>query len=136
MPLVDGVEPGPGIALGTAAFGAQTAVGWILTRSLDHYDRVSLVALAQQNGVTAVVLALSLEPAFPRTVAIVAPAVVTVNTLRFLANRLRNGRPPPPHVERVENASPAPGPQARIRARDRAACADDKRKHILWTPGP
>lgn len=98
--LVDGVEPGPGIALGAAAFGSQVAVGWVIARDLDHYDRVSL-ALGQQNGVTAVVLALSLEPAFPRTVAIVAPAIVTVNVLHFLANELWNRRQPPPDTPDV-----------------------------------
>lgn len=92
--LVDGVEPGPGIALGAAAFAAQMIVGWLIARKLDRYDRVSL-ALGQQNGVTAVVLALSLQPAFPRTVAIVAPAVVTVNVLHFVANELWGRRRQP-----------------------------------------
>lgn len=94
MLLIKGVEPLPGLALGAAAFGAQAAVGWALTRNLDRYDRVSL-ALSQQNGVTAVVLALSLEPAFPRTVAITAPAIVTVNVLHFVANELWRRRQPP-----------------------------------------
>lgn len=89
--LVDGVEPGPGIALGAAAFAAQMVVGGLIARNLAPYDRVSL-ALGQQNGVTAIVLALSLQPAFPRTVAIVAPAVVTVNVLHFVANELWNRR--------------------------------------------
>ncbi|MET8685142.1 hypothetical protein ABZV77_13080 [Streptomyces sp. NPDC004732] len=101
--LVDGVEFGPGIALGAAAFGAQMVVGWFIARNLDRSDRVSL-ALGQQNGVTAVVLALSLQPAFPRTVAIVAPAVVTVNVLHFLTNELWNRR------QATRPAPPAPSP--------------------------
>ncbi|MEU5772217.1 hypothetical protein ABZ819_02790 [Streptomyces venezuelae] len=108
--LVDGVEPGPGIALGAAAFAAQMIVGWLIARNLDHYDRVSL-ALGQQNGVTAVVLALSLQPAFPRTVGIVAPAVVTVNVLHFVTNELWNRRQPAPSAgppgARTRSASPA-----------------------------
>ncbi|WAL99489.1 hypothetical protein [Streptomyces sp. Je 1-369] len=107
--LVDGVEPGPGIALGAAAFVAQMIVGWLIARNLDRYDRVSL-ALGQQNGVTAVVLALSLQPAFPRTVAIVAPAVVTVNVLHFVTNELWNRRPPPVSDEPTQPCSPAPSP--------------------------
>ncbi|MFJ9894549.1 hypothetical protein ACIQPR_14645 [Streptomyces sp. NPDC091280] len=95
MLLLDGVEPVPGIALGVAAFGAQMAVGWVIAHDLDRFDRVSL-ALGQQNGVTAVILALALKPAFPRTVAIVAPAIVVVNVLHFAANELWTRRQPPP----------------------------------------
>jgi hypothetical protein len=95
MLLLDGIEPVPGIALGVAAFAAQMAVGWVIARNLDRFDRVSL-ALGQQNGVTAVILALALKPAFPRTVAIVAPAIVVVNILHFAANELWARLQPPP----------------------------------------
>ncbi|WP_406171772.1 hypothetical protein [Streptomyces sp. NBC_00996] len=85
--LVGGIDVAYGLALGAAAYGAQIAVGTVLARRLDRVDRVSL-ALGQQNGVTAVILALSLQPMFPEAVAIVAPAIVTVNFLHFVANSL------------------------------------------------
>ncbi|MFI6486912.1 hypothetical protein [Streptomyces sp. NPDC050564] len=85
--LVGGIDVAYGLTLGAAAYGAQIAVGTVLARRLDRVDRVSL-ALGQQNGVTAVILALSLQPMFPEAVAIVAPAIVTVNFLHFAANSL------------------------------------------------
>ncbi|MFJ9629828.1 hypothetical protein ACIRU8_19160 [Streptomyces sp. NPDC101175] len=39
---------------------------------------------------------MALKPAFPRTVAIVAPAIVVVNVLHFAANELWTRRQPPP----------------------------------------
>ncbi|GAQ54917.1 cation:proton antiporter [Streptomyces acidiscabies] len=113
MLLVGGVSFGYGVVLGAAAFAAHAVVAAVLTRRLPRTDRV-LLSLGQQNGVTAIVLALSLEPAFPRAPGIVAPAIVTVNLLHFLANsavgkgggpRRRNG--PGPRRKR--------GPGRRIR---------------------
>ncbi|MET8980204.1 hypothetical protein ABZX85_31825 [Streptomyces sp. NPDC004539] len=91
MLLVGGVGVGYGLVLGAAAFAAHAVVASVLTRRLGRADRV-LLALGQQNGVTAIVLALSLEPAFPRAPAIVAPAIVTVNLLHYAANYLA-GKP-------------------------------------------
>lgn len=85
--LVDGVRFFPGLILGGAAFGAQVVVGLLLTRSLPFSDRARL-ALSQQSGITAVILALLLETAFPGTVAIVAPAILVVNTLHLISNAL------------------------------------------------
>ncbi|MGW3100423.1 hypothetical protein [Streptomyces sp. NPDC001100] len=85
--LVDGIDLVHGLVLGAAAYGAQIVVGSVLARKLDRVDRISL-ALGRRNGVTAVILALSLQPMFPRAVAIIAPAVVTVNCLHFVANSL------------------------------------------------
>jgi hypothetical protein len=85
--LVGGIDLAAGLILGAAAYGAQIVVGAVLTRKLDRVDRISL-ALGQQNGVTAIILALSLEPMFPRAVGLVAPAIVTVNCLHFAANTL------------------------------------------------
>jgi hypothetical protein len=82
--LADGINLGVGAMLGAAAFGAQIIVGALLTRSL-HGDRARL-ALSQQNGITAVILALLLETAFPGTVAIVAPAILVVGVLHLAAN--------------------------------------------------
>jgi hypothetical protein len=77
---------GVGAVLGVAAFGAQAAVAFALTVPKRwRGDRVRL-ALGQQNGLTAIILALLLEPTFPGAIAVVAPAVVVVNLLHALAN--------------------------------------------------
>ncbi|MGP3775944.1 cation:proton antiporter domain-containing protein [Streptomyces sp. SDT5-1] len=83
--LVLGVDPLRGLVLGVAAFAAQGVVGWFVARRLEHMDRV-LLACQQQNGITAIILALMLEPDLPRTVAIVGPAIVVVNALHFTAH--------------------------------------------------
>jgi hypothetical protein len=112
--LVGGVQLGPGVALGLAAFGAQAAVGTVIAWHRPPADRVYL-ALSQQNGITAVILALLLEPLFPGTVGIVAPAIVTVTVLHALSNagwervrRTRAGRQP-------DRESPGPGRTAPVR---------------------
>ncbi|MEV8442353.1 hypothetical protein AB0425_33685 [Actinosynnema sp. NPDC051121] len=77
---------GVGAVLGAAAFGAQAVVAFALTVPKQwRGDRVRL-ALGQQNGLTAIILALLLEPTFPGAIAVVAPAVVVVNLLHALAN--------------------------------------------------
>lgn len=99
--LIGGVRPVQALVLGGAAYAAQIVVALLLTLPRRwQRDRVGL-ALAQQNGMTAIVLALLLEPTFPGTIAIVAPAIVVVNTLHALCNgawnRLdRAGRRPVP----------------------------------------
>jgi hypothetical protein len=132
--LVAGVDLVYGLALGAAAYGAQIVVGSVLARKLDRVDRVSL-ALGQQNGVTAVILALSLQPVFPQAVAIVAPAIVTVNCLHFAANSLWGrlqpdpddprpapDRPPLPHARPVQpDLSAGYGPVPLWKDRDGAA---------------
>ncbi|GAA3039554.1 hypothetical protein [Actinokineospora globicatena] len=72
-----------GLLLGVAAFGAQVVVGSLIAIRMSRYDRWCL-ALSQQNGLTAIVLALLLEPSFPGTVAVVGPAIV-VTYLLFTA---------------------------------------------------
>ncbi|WP_147459952.1 hypothetical protein [Actinokineospora cianjurensis] len=69
-----------GLLLGVAAFGAQMLVGSLIAIRLPRYDRWCL-ALSQQNGLTAIVLALLLEPNFPGTVTVVAPAIVVTYVL-------------------------------------------------------
>jgi NhaP-type Na+/H+ or K+/H+ antiporter len=99
--LIGGVRPVQALVLGGAAYVAQIVVALLLTLPRRwRGDRVGL-ALAQQNGMTAVVLALLLEPIFPGTIAIVAPAIVVVNLLHAgcngVWNRLdRAGRRPDP----------------------------------------
>ncbi|GAA3208318.1 hypothetical protein GCM10020256_04710 [Streptomyces thermocoprophilus] len=62
---------------------------------LSPADRAHL-GLGQQNGITAILLALSLEPTFHGTVAVVGPAVVTVNLLHFAFRWARRDRPERP----------------------------------------
>lgn len=78
--LVDGVAPLPGLLLGAAAFAAQIVVALILPFKLSRSDR-GYLALSQQSGITAIILALLLEPSFPGTVAVVAPAILVINIL-------------------------------------------------------
>jgi hypothetical protein len=81
--LVGGLNPVPGLVLGLAAFFAQVVVGLLLTGGLARKDR-TYIAFAQQNGITAIVLVLLLEPDFPGTAAVVAPAILVINTLHGL----------------------------------------------------
>ncbi|GGK94185.1 hypothetical protein GCM10007964_40780 [Sphaerisporangium melleum] len=84
--LAGGVEPGRALVLGLSAFGAQIVVGGLLiTRGLAPAERVGL-ALGQQNGITAILLALTLVPLYPAAVAVIAPAVLVVNVLHLSAN--------------------------------------------------
>ena len=78
--LVGGLRPVHGLVLGLAAFFAQVVVGLLLTGGLARKDR-TYIAFAQQNGITAIVLVLLLEPEFPGTAAVVAPAILVINTL-------------------------------------------------------
>ncbi|MGI5415654.1 hypothetical protein [Actinomadura luteofluorescens] len=99
--LSAGISPIPGLVLGVTAFVAHALVSLPLTRSQARTDRV-LLALAQQNGITAIILALLLEPFFGGTVAVVAPAILVINMLYLLSNavftsgarrRTRDARP-------------------------------------------
>ncbi|MBM7813959.1 hypothetical protein [Saccharothrix algeriensis] len=86
---------GVGAVLGAAAFGSQAVVAWALTLPRRwRGDRVRL-CLGQQNGLTAIILALLLEPRFPGSIAVVAPAVVVVNLLNALANGAYDRLAPP-----------------------------------------
>ncbi len=78
---------GKGVVLGVAAYAAQMLTGGLLSRGRGRFDRLYL-ALSQQNGLTAIVLALVLEPDFPGAVAVIAPAIVVTNGLYFLGGGL------------------------------------------------
>jgi hypothetical protein len=112
--LVAGIEPVMALVLGVAAFAAQAVVGGLLiTRGLPVRDRVSL-ALGQQNGITAILLALALAPAYPQAVAVIAPAVLVVNVLHVAANTgwqrvLTGGLRRPLRSAPDAPARPAPG---------------------------
>ncbi|NUR72084.1 MAG: hypothetical protein HOU81_14810 [Hamadaea sp.] len=86
--LIGGFDPLRGLSLGLAAFAAQWVVAGWLTRGLPVLDRAQL-RLAQQNGITAIVLALKLEPTFRGVVAVVAPAIVVTNVTHLIANQRR-----------------------------------------------
>lgn len=85
--LLDGVNFWKGFALGVAAYFAQVIVGCMLTRGLPQKDRWH-ISFAQQNGITAIILALLFESVHPGTVAIVAPAVIVINSLHWIMNKL------------------------------------------------
>ena len=87
--LTGGASLFTGFVLGVAAFAAQAAVALVIVPltlpRLPRSDKVYL-ALGQQNGITAIILALALEPDFPGTVGIVGPAVLTISVLYYAAN--------------------------------------------------
>ncbi len=86
--LVGGARVGPGLLLGVTAFGSQVVAAFALTmRKRWRGDRVSL-ALGQQNGLTAITLALLLEPLFPGATATIGVAVVVVSVLNVTCNAI------------------------------------------------
>ncbi|GIG02738.1 hypothetical protein [Catellatospora citrea] len=91
--LIGGIALPQGISLGVAAFAAQILVGWLLTRNMPPADRLHL-AFAQQNGITAIILALRLEAQFAGVVAVVAPAILVTNLTHYAANHLLDRRTP------------------------------------------
>jgi hypothetical protein len=112
--LTQGVTLGPGVLLGLAAYGAQIVVGLLITFRLPRNDRIYL-ALGQQNGITAIILALLLESSFPGSAAIIAPAILVVNVLHTAANAiwrrsLREAAAPQPGQARPAGARPAATP--------------------------
>jgi len=80
--LLGGVDLASGLALGVGAYFAQVVVGAVLTKGLPRRDRVD-VAFGQQNGLTAIILALALRPYYPDSVRIIAVAVLTVNLMNI-----------------------------------------------------
>jgi hypothetical protein len=99
-----GIDPVTGLVLGVAAFFAQAVVATALTRGLPPSDRVGL-ALAQQNGITAIILALWIERTYPGAVAILGPAIIVVNLLHALGTYAQNRLDP--GSER-DSSEPAP----------------------------
>ncbi|GAA4413154.1 hypothetical protein ACFQV2_29835 [Actinokineospora soli] len=96
--VVDRVTALTGVVLGAAAFFAQFLIALVLpARGLSTSDRVSL-AFAQQNGLTAIVLALLLEPVYPGAAGIIAFAVLVINATHAGIGLLRGpdvADPPP-----------------------------------------
>lgn len=85
--LGPGIDMATGAVLGVAAFAAQAVAALFIARRYARDDRIAL-ALGQQNGITAIILALLLEAGFPGTVGIVAPAILVVNVLNIAANAI------------------------------------------------
>ena len=103
--------------LAVAAYAAHVLVSVPITRGHDlpGRDRVRL-ALAQQNGITAVVLALILEERFPGTVGVVALAVPLIAAINAAGNhlwdRLELTPSPQPQLQQPQPRPPAPLPSA------------------------
>lgn len=83
--LIDGIQVWEGISLGIAAFLAQIVAAALLTGGMPRADRWHL-AFAQQNGITAIILALTLQIQFDGVVAVVAPAIITANLIHAAVN--------------------------------------------------
>jgi Sodium/hydrogen exchanger family len=86
MLLVEGVNVPAGILLGASVCIAQVFVALAVTRGLPRADRVHLM-LGQQNGLTAIVLGLALQPYVPQAVGTIAIAILTVNVIHIYTNR-------------------------------------------------
>ncbi|MFD4834628.1 hypothetical protein ACFWPV_33045 [Streptomyces uncialis] len=132
--LVDGVSPWRGFVLGATAFGAQILIGLFavprLFPDLDRADRVQL-GLGQQNGITAIILALALEPDFPGTVAVVGPAILTVNTLHYTANGVWRRR-----QDKADRRAPDDEPAAQHHRAPHPVPGDPAGRHDDPRPGP
>ena len=76
IPAIAGAAEGGGVDIGSII--AQIIVGLLLTRDLPRDERLYL-AFAQQNGITAMILALFFEKDLSSTVGIVAPAIIFIN---------------------------------------------------------
>ncbi|MEM7532027.1 MAG: cation:proton antiporter [Chloroflexota bacterium] len=85
--LIGGVQLYMGFFVAIATISAQIVVGFLLTFGLPLKDRFQL-ALAQQNGVTAITLALIFEPRYGSIVAVIAPAILFINLLHVVFNGL------------------------------------------------
>jgi NhaP-type Na+/H+ or K+/H+ antiporter len=85
--LVNGINWISGLILALAAGLAQVFVGFLLTSGLPRVERFYL-AFAQQNGITAMILALLFETELPQTVSIVAPAILFINLGYYVVNRM------------------------------------------------
>ncbi|WP_091194019.1 cation:proton antiporter [Micromonospora narathiwatensis] len=92
--LVQGVHVVEGLVLGLAAVAAHLLVSLPISRGLPAADRRYL-AWGQQNGLTAMILALVLERDFPGTVGVVATAIIVINSIHALATVLLDRRRPP-----------------------------------------
>ncbi|HEX6462598.1 MAG TPA: hypothetical protein VFZ58_05040 [Candidatus Saccharimonadales bacterium] len=99
--LAGGVDVRGGIILGLATYLSQIVVAWIVRwvallvsqteRAGTRFSRRDTwyLAFSQQNGITAIVLVLNLEPFIPGSVAVVSLAIVVINIANFGCNSVR-----------------------------------------------
>lgn len=99
--LSKGISFGIGFVVAGGAVLAQITAGLLLTSKLPTHDRLYL-AFAQQNGITAIILALLFEATHPGIVAIVAPAILGINMIHFFTNMVINRS----HILPLENPTP------------------------------
>jgi NhaP-type Na+/H+ or K+/H+ antiporter len=83
--VTEGISIGRGAELATLAVVSQVVVAQLLTLHLEREDRAFL-SIAQQNGLTAVILSLLMEKDFPGSTAVVAPAIVFINVIHSLSS--------------------------------------------------
>ncbi|MCW2248192.1 hypothetical protein M2352_003826 [Azospirillum fermentarium] len=81
------VTMGMGVVVGAIVFCVHIVVAAPLSLGLPAKDRVFL-ALAQQSGITAILIALLFEQLKPGVVALAVPAILIVNLLHLCTNRL------------------------------------------------
>lgn len=84
-----------GLLLGVVTFCSQAVATWCVlglaakfsgqSAAFSRRDKIQL-ALGQQNGITAILLALMLESSVPDAVATVGLAIVTINLMHFVCN--------------------------------------------------
>jgi hypothetical protein len=98
--LAEGVDWRGGLVLGITTYASQMVVAWLVVwlsalitpvgkkQNAFSPREVWHLALAQQNGITAIVLALVLQPMVPIAVATISLAIVVVNLTQFCANWL------------------------------------------------
>ncbi|HEV2783690.1 MAG TPA: cation:proton antiporter [Actinophytocola sp.] len=99
------IDPFAGLVLGGAAYLSQILVGFVMTTPRQWRGDRWRLALGQQNGMTAIILALLLEPNFPGTIGIVAPAIFVVNVLHAVCNGVFDRYWPPVPVPQVQDQS-------------------------------
>ncbi len=85
--LAHGISIEIGLVVAVGAVLAQGIAALVLTSKLPPQDRLYL-AFAQQNGITAIILALLFEAERPGIVAIVAPAILGINLIHYVSNTL------------------------------------------------
>jgi NhaP-type Na+/H+ or K+/H+ antiporter len=130
MLLITGTHLWAGLLLGGSAFAVQILAGAVISHGMPRPDRVHL-ALGQQNGITAIILALALQPYLPEAVGIIAIAIFVTNILNIVSNglwdrHLMNDRAS--HAQRLQPIAPVPSPAALPGSGD---CVKEE-KHV-WT---
>lgn len=85
--LAHGISIEVGLVVAVGAVLAQGIAAFLLTTKLPTQDRLYL-AFAQQNGITAIILALLFETERPGIVAIIAPAILGINLIHYVTNTL------------------------------------------------